>query len=84
MVARELGFLVEGVATEFPDCNAKRLVRTGFYEQVRIEFEYRASNFRLHGHDPSVCDLVVCWISDWPSCPIEVLELREAIKQLPS
>ncbi len=82
MIARELGFLVEGVATEFPDCDAKRRTRSGLYERVRIEFEFKTSNFREHGHDPSGCDLVVCWAHDWPDCPVEVLELKAAIQQL--
>lgn len=82
MVARELGFLVEGVAAEFPDCAAKRMTRGGLYEPVKIEFEFRASNFQQHGHDPSECDLIVCWENDWPACPIDVLELEEEIKRL--
>ncbi len=84
MVARELGFLVEGVATEFPDCDAKRITKSGLYETVKIEFEYKAGNFRLHGHDPARCDLVVCWENDWPTCPVEVLELRSEIQKLGS
>ncbi len=86
MVAHELGFLVEAIATEFPDCDAKRRIpsgpRAGQYEALKIEFEYRASNFRLHGHDPNICDLIVCWENDWPGCLVEVLELREAIMKL--
>ena len=82
MVAGELGFLVESIAAGFPDCDAKRTTRGGFYERVKIEFEYRASNFRLHGHDASQCDLVVCWENDWPACPIDVLELRQEIQRL--
>ena len=82
MVARELGFLVEGVAAEFPDCMAKRRTKAGYYEPVNVEFEYKAANFRQHGHNPKDCDLIVCWENDWPSCPIEVIELREEIKRL--
>ena len=84
MVARELGFLVEGVTTAFPDCDAKRLVTGGRYQSVRIEFEFRSRNFREHGHDPTGCDLIVCWEHDWRECPLEVIELKEAIKKLPS
>jgi hypothetical protein len=82
MVAGELGFLVESIAAGFPDCDAKRATRGGFYERVKIEFEYKASNFRLHGHDASQCDLVICWENDWPACPIDVLELRQEIRRL--
>jgi len=84
MVARELGFLVEGVATEFPDCDAKRLTRTGLYQAVRIEFEFRSRNFREHGHDPAACDLIVCWEHDWTESPVEVLDLKREIAKLAS
>jgi len=32
---------------------------------------------------PKECDLIVCWEHDWTECPIEVLELKEAIRRLP-
>jgi len=80
MVASDLGFAVEGVGTGFPDCEAKRTVsKTGHLERVQIEFEFRSRNFRDHGHDPAGCDLIVCWVHNWPECPVEVLELRSAI-----
>jgi hypothetical protein len=84
MVAFDLGFVVEGVGTGFPDCEAKRTVsKTGdVWERVRIEFEFRSRNFREHGHDPAGCDLIVCWEHNWPECPVEVLELRSAIDDL--
>ncbi|MBI2861188.1 MAG: hypothetical protein HYX89_00045 [Chloroflexi bacterium] len=84
MIARELGFLVDAVGTGFPDCRAKRRDRRGYYIEVDIEFEFRSSNFREHGHDPEKCDLVVCWEDDWSECPVEVLELKSAIRQLPN
>lgn len=84
MVATELGFHVEAVAGDFPDCTAKRKQPGGYYEQVEIEFEFKASNFRLHEHDRDTrhCDLLVCWENDWPDCPFEIVELKEAIKKL--
>ncbi len=82
MVARELGFLVDAVRPGFPDCRAKRLTRNHQYVEVDIEFEFRSSNFREHGHDPHGCDLIVCWENDWPGCPVEVLELKSGIKPL--
>jgi len=86
MVSRELGFLVESVRTDYPDCEGKRaLDRTGTqWQHVRIEFEYKSSNFLAHGHDPDECELIVCWIHDWLESPIEVLELRSAIALLPN
>ena len=85
MVSRELGFLIESIRTDFPDCEGKRCLDTQSrtWEHVRIEFEYKSSSFSEHGHDPEGCDLIVCWIHDWSDCPIEVLELRTEIKKLP-
>jgi hypothetical protein len=84
MVSYELGFIVEAIQSSFPDCEAKRCVDTkrNRWQRVRIEFEYSSSNFRQHGHDPTQCDLVVCWEHDWPECPLQVLELRSVINEL--
>ena len=78
ILAPDLGFLVEGVQSGFPDCEAKRAIdKDGrAWQHVRIEFDYKSRNFRDHGHDPGGCDLLVCWSHDWPECPVEVLELR--------
>lgn len=83
MISRELGFLIESIRTEYPDCEGKRCIdkRKQRWEHVLIEFEYRSSNF---DHSPDDCDLIVCWIHDWEDCPIEVLELRSQIKYLPN
>jgi len=84
MVALELGFLIESIRTEYPDCEGKRSVdqKRQRWEHVRIEFEYQSSNFRQHGHNADECDLIVCWIHDWKDCPLEVLELRSQITYL--
>jgi hypothetical protein len=84
MVSRELGFLIESVRTDFPDCEGKRMTESDGtkWQHVRIEFEYRSRNFEEHGHNPDNCDLVVCWIHDWAECPLEVLELRSNMKRL--
>jgi hypothetical protein len=83
-LSRELGFVIERVGTEFPDCEAKRLVpgHDDALELVRIEFEHRSRAFHLHGHDPAACDLVVCWEHDWPDRPLPVLELKSEIERL--
>jgi hypothetical protein len=86
MVAMELGYIVESVATGFPDCEAKRRVNKAGdnWERVRIEFEYQSRTFLAHGHRPDGCDVIVCWEDNWPDCPVEVLELRSAIVNLES
>lgn len=86
MISKELGFLIESVRTEYTDCEGKRCVdqQEQRWEHVRIEFEYKSSDFRDHGHSAERCDLIVCWFHNWRDCPIEVLELSSQIKSLPS
>jgi len=85
MISREMGFLIESIRTDFPDCEGKRALDAAGtkWQHVRIEFEYRSRNFAEHGHDPDGCDLIVCWIHDWPECPVEVLELKINVGLLP-
>jgi hypothetical protein len=84
MISRELGFLIESIRTDFPDCEGKRCLNPEGtkWQHIRIEFEYKSSNFFEHGHDPNECDLIVCWIHDWADAPIEVLELKSALNLL--
>jgi hypothetical protein len=80
-VAADLNMYVEEIKPGFPDCIARRFTGKG-WERVRIEFEYCSSSFRQHGHAAEGCDAIVCWEHDWPTCPIEVIELRERIKEM--
>jgi len=57
--------------------------KKNLWARARIEFEFKASNFNEHGHDPDGCDFIVCWINDWPDCPITIIELKSEIKKLP-
>jgi len=82
MVSYELGFIVEALQSSFPDCEAKRCMDKDRWQRVRIEFEFRSSDFHRHGHPVGGADLIVCWKHDWPDCPVEVLELRSAIDSL--
>jgi hypothetical protein len=83
MVAAGLGLQVESVQGKFPDCLAKRQVAPGKWQHLRIEFEYESKNFKLHGHDPKGCDMIVCWKHNWKDCPaeIEVVELSRLFGQ---
>lgn len=83
LVAQELGFVLDSVAAAYPDAIGRRRVGQG-WRHVRIEFELQSRNFREHGHNPSQCDLIVCWQDNWPECPLEVLELRREIATLPN
>lgn len=59
-----VGFRIISITTRFPDAIIKR---NG--QQYRVEFEYKASNFYTHKHDPAGCDLIICWEDD-DYCPI--------------
>jgi len=74
LIAKRLGFEVQRVQANFPDCKARWAGK-----DTKIEFEYRSSNFGQHRHDPKGCDLIVCWRHDWPAVPggLGVLELRK-------
>lgn len=66
------GFEIVRIGSQFPDATIRREELS--YE---IEFEFEASNFRNHGHDPRKCDLIVCWIDDGGCGPMPVLELSD-------
>jgi len=81
LLAGELGFQIESARGRYPDVIARRQVRPGKWQQVRIELEYESRSFAMHKHDPSNCDVIVCWRHNWKGCPeeIEVIELRRIL-----
>ncbi|HVG91216.1 MAG TPA: hypothetical protein VNB54_06965 [Alphaproteobacteria bacterium] len=81
-IAEDLGFLVTRVQIAFPDCEAMREVAPGVWQRVDIEVEEHSRNFVKHLHDPSKCDLIVCWEHNWPECPLEVIELKTEFERL--
>src|SRR5262249_36555624 len=50
-MAERLGFLIVRIQTEYPDCEAMRMVGEGRLQPVRIEFEFESRNFLRHMHD---------------------------------
>jgi len=74
--ARDLGFIVTYIGTQYPDIEAYREVAPGRWHRVRIEVEFESRNFKNHLHDARGCDLIVCWEHNWPECPVEVVELK--------
>jgi len=78
-MAASLGFLALRIQTEYPDCEAMRVVGENQLQRVKIELEQQSRNFLKHQHDPSKCDLIVCWEHNWPECPLEVIELKAAL-----
>jgi hypothetical protein len=90
MISHELGFIIESFREEFPSAEGKRcLVIEGAdttdqqsWEQVKIEFEYKSSDFQAHDFSADQCDIIVCWFHDWDDSPVEVLELKSTINYL--
>jgi hypothetical protein len=68
---------VDAVQSNFPDCTAYQKIH-GKEKQIRIEFEFKSRNFKLHRHDPHKCDWIVCWEHNWPDAPphLQIVELR--------
>jgi hypothetical protein len=84
LLGPDLKIAVEKVGTAYPDCLALREQpgTKGKWRRVRIEFELFASHFKLHRHDPSKCDIIVCWENDWKGSPIEVIELKSEMEKV--
>jgi hypothetical protein len=79
MWAWRLGFAIKKVQQAFPDIIALRKIDEQTWQEVRIEAEQESRNFLRHGHSLSGADLIVCWIHNWPECPIEVVELSKVV-----
>jgi hypothetical protein len=54
----------------------------GQWQLIKIEFEYESRNFLLHGHAPEKCQLIVCWRHNWEESPVEVIELKTALREI--
>lgn len=80
-VAEDLNMYVEELRPDAPDAIARRFTGKG-WERLRVEFEQRSSDFKQRGRDADACDLIVCWEHDWPTCPLEVIELRDRIREM--
>ncbi|NLH43176.1 MAG: hypothetical protein GX448_15155 [Planctomycetes bacterium] len=80
-VAEDLNMYVEEIRLESPDSIVRRFTGKG-WERLRVEFEYRSSDFKQHGGDAEKCDLIICWEHDWAGCPVQVIELRDRIKEM--
>lgn len=75
-VADRIGWRMAYLDGKYPD--GVVVNRSG--QRVKIEFEYEASSFVQHGHDPQHCDVVICWTHD-RSLPVPVLALSRYYNQ---
>lgn len=80
-LCHELGFMIEGIRSAFPDALLRRRNAKGTWNSCRAEFEFKSSSFKIHKHDPKQCDLIICWEHDWQDCPKEVISLKEKVKE---
>jgi len=83
-LAQRMGFIIDVVRAQFPDCEARVEVEPGRWQRVRIEFEFESVSFRYHRHDPEGCDMIVCWRHNWQGCPqgLLVVELSKLVGRL--
>jgi len=82
MLSEELGFSIDWIGTDFPDCVAKRYIHgpRNLQQRVKIEFEFMSRNY---DHPVDSCDIIVCWEDNWgEDCPLEVIELRKVIEKM--
>src|SRR5438270_5068019 len=82
VVAHALGLTITRIQTEFPDVDAMREIGPNQCQRMHLELEYESRNFLTHMHPPDGCDGIVCWIDNWPECPLEVIELRTVVESL--
>jgi hypothetical protein len=82
---KELGIIIESIQTGFPDARGRIKTKRG-WQEIWIEFEYRASSYLTHGHPttPGYCDYIICWENDWRKPPehITILELKSELSKL--
>ena len=80
-LCHDLGFMIEGIRSAFPDALLRRRNAKGTWNSWRAEFEFKSSSSRLHKHDPKQCDIIICWEHDWQDCPKEVMCLKETVRE---
>lgn len=86
LIHGELGYSVSQFLAGQPDAQGERCVDrlNKRWEPIHIYFEYKSSDVQFEVRTTGVKEILVCWDHDWRSCPVEVLELRSVLQQLPS
>lgn len=64
---------IVSIQYKFPDAV---IVNPDTGEKFTAEFEYKASNFILHGHDIRECDVIICWENDLPGTVLPIIALN--------
>lgn len=68
--AESAGFMIVSAQPSFPDA-----IVTRGNACYRAEFEFKASSFIVHEHDPRECDLIICWENNYPDSVLPVLAM---------
>jgi len=71
-ILSELRYRMVAMPNQYPDA----VLYSPSGKFINVEFEFRASNFIAHKHDPKLCDLVICWQGD-RDLPVPVLALEQ-------
>ena len=69
---RAKGIEIVKIGTKFPDAT---LAVNG--HKYKAEFEFVASNFCMHRHDPRHCDIIICWENDLDDYVLPIIALKE-------
>lgn len=75
-----MGIRIKAIRKGFPDAVGEVWIKDRLYPRT-IEFEFRSSDFKRHGHNPDKCDIIVCWEHDWNDCPrhLFIIELKSEL-----
>jgi len=72
LIQHQLGWRIAHLQTRFPDA----VIENENGQQLVAEFEYKSKNFRMHGHSPTGCDLIICYQNNWEEAPMPVWALK--------
>lgn len=75
-VADVLGYEIIHAQMQFPDLT---LVEKSTGRIIRAEAELYSRTFYQHKHPENGCDLIICWINNWPECKIETIALVDLL-----
>lgn len=70
--AKEAEVEILAIQSAYPDA---LVLKDG--KEWRVEFEFLSSNFVSHAHDPTKCDMIVCWQNDDEKNPMPTIELSD-------
>lgn len=76
MLAKEMGFLIKSIRSDFPDA---LLEQDG--TDIPVEFEYLSSNYQQHCHPSEFDGIVICWRKNVDLDGIKIISLEEYLRK---